>query len=744
MERTQAEKILFQRFGIRHFYDEQWIAVSKLLNGERILMIQRTGFGKSLCFQFPATLFDGVTIVFSPLIALMRDQVKSLKAKGIAAGYINSEQTFEENEATITQALEGKLKILYIAPERQENERWLQAAKQMNISMVVIDEAHTISTWGHDFRPSFRRIINLVKQLPEYLPVLATTATATLRVQHDIEAQIRGRLTTLRGSLARDNFRMFVVRLASNEEKMLWLAKYIQRIPGNGLIYAGTRVEAEQFSKWLKFVGVNAIEYHAGLDGDTRKEIERGLMSNRWKCIVSTNALGMGMNKPDVRFVIHTQMPQSPINYYQEIGRAGRDGLPTNIILLFNESKLPGDNVYEDMRLPIAFIESARPAIKKYHDVIELLKKEPLGERELIKKANLKSNQVRIIKADLISQGIAIEVKYSGLRKLEYRYDSPELNTAEFEELRNLRLQELDRMTEYVFTTRPRMEYLCSFLDSAEYCKPHNCDNTDLPPCNLGEVDESLTQKMQLFKESVFPVLEVADKTSCTLTNPDGSKTSLGLCLPGRDVIEVYKNSTLTGTCTDIRYVVGLTSDELDCVKSLEQRHRVIKSRIVNGVAAAYYGDSAVGSIIHRCKYENGGDFPDYLLTLTLRAFYKHFAGQRFDMVMYVPPAVSGDLVRNFAEKFARAAKIPISHALLKRRDIKEQKLFQNSYNKQGNVANAFSLDSSAKVKDLHILVLDDIYDSGATLKEIGRMLTDAGARTITPIVIAKTIGGTL
>lgn len=190
INRQQAEQHLKEKFGLEHFYNDQWRAIERILRGERILLIERTGFGKSLCYQFPASLFPGVTVVFSPLIALMRDQVKKLCAKGIPAAYINSEQSVEDNQRIIQQALNGQLKILYIAPERQENADWIDATRRINLSMVVIDEAHTISTWGHDFRPAFRRIINLVQLLPRSLPILATTATATKRVQRDIEDQI--------------------------------------------------------------------------------------------------------------------------------------------------------------------------------------------------------------------------------------------------------------------------------------------------------------------------------------------------------------------------------------------------------------------------------------------------------------------------------------------------------------------------------------------------------------------------
>lgn len=222
LSRPEAEAILSERFGIAHFYDEQWKVIDALLHGQRILMIEKTGFGKSLCFQFPAILFDGVTIVFSPLIALMRDQVTNLNKRGISAGCINSGEEPETNSQTLADAIHGKIKILFIAPERQGNQEWQMALQTMKISMIVVDEAHCISQWGHDFRPDYRRIRNIVNAyLPTDMPVLAVTATATPRVQQDIEEQLGGRLTVVRGELMRKNFRLFVIRTTSEEEKMV-------------------------------------------------------------------------------------------------------------------------------------------------------------------------------------------------------------------------------------------------------------------------------------------------------------------------------------------------------------------------------------------------------------------------------------------------------------------------------------------------------------------------------------------
>ena len=739
MTRQEAEIKLKSTFGIDHFYDEQWNAIDQILNGNRMLMIQRTGFGKSLCYQFPATQFKGITIVFSPLIALMRDQVKALNNKGISARYINSEQTPEENTQTIQDAISGKIKILYIAPERQENREWIEATRKMNLSMIVVDEAHTISVWGHDFRPAFRRIINLVNLLPKHLPILATTATATKRVQTDIERQIGGSITTIRGDLRRKNFNLYVIKVSSEDEKMIWLAQNLNNIDGTGFIYTGTRVDTEVYAKWLKYVGINAIDYNAGLDADTRKEIENNLMNNKYKCVVSTNALGMGIDKPDVRFIIHTQIPESPIHYYQEIGRAGRDGKPTTIILFYNGSK-DKEGIEEDFKLPKSFIEGGRPAIKYYERVIEKLKIEPLGERNLMKACNLKQKQIRVIKADLIEQEIIKEVSYGQSKKYEYQYNAKPLDAKLFEELRIAKLKDLDAMREYVYTTKPRMQFLCDFLDNETSESYNNCDNTNLSPINIS-INQQYFYRLEEFRETYFPILEVAEISSKKI---DGADDKFEISIPFYQTCCIYKNKKLIGSHKLPAIFDTYSIEERKCLNNLLEEHIKRKSHLVNGVAASYYGVSNVGNAIHRSKYDNGGDFPDFLLRLTLKAFRKTFGSQHFDMVVYVPPTHSGELVKNFAVKFASVLKLPISHNLQKTRVTKEQKIYQNSYSKRDNIAGAFDYAKPEEIKDKRIILLDDIFDSGATIKEIGSMLTKYGADVIVPVTIAKTVGGEL
>jgi len=668
MKREDAEKILREKFKLERFYDEQWEVIEKLLQGEKILLIQKTGFGKSLCFQFPAILFDGVTVVFTPLIALMRDHVKKLNDLGISSKCINSEQTPEENLKIIEEAKQGKIKILYIAPERQENNEWIESTRQMKLSMVVVDEAHCISVWGHDFRPSFRKIVNLVNLLPKGFPVLACTATATKKVESDIAKQIGEDFITIRGNLMRDNLKLYVIKVNSEEEKMIWLGQNINDLPGSGIIYTGTRVNTEIYSKWFDYLNISSIGYNAGLDVNSRITIENGLMSNKWKCIISTNALGMGIDKPDIRFIIHTQIPQSPIHYYQEIGRAGRDGQPSYIILFYNP---------EDRKLPEAFIEGGRPAIKKYERVINAVKSDLLGEKDLMKRTNLKQNQIRVIKADLIEQGIIREVIIGKSKKYEFVLNSQPLNTKAFEELRNAKLADLEKMIEYAETDMSRMRFLCEYLGDNSNHAFNNCDNTGEKKYSI-EITKEWKEKLQHFIENYFPELKVESKDS----------------------------------------------------------------KIVNGVAGSYYGFSNVGAAIHHSKYEGGGDFPDFLVDLVLLAFQEKFGNEHIDLVLYVPPTKSGNLVKNFAVKISQNLKIPISHNLIKTRQTKEQKVFENSILKKENVSDAFTFKTPDDIKGKSILLIDDIFDSGATIKEIGKLLTKLGAIKIAPIVIAKTVGG--
>ncbi len=667
MTRAEAESLLKQKFGLQSFYEEQWEAIHRLLKGERILMIQRTGFGKSLVYQFAGMMLQGTTIIFSPLIALMREQVNKLKELGLPAAFINSTLSPEEKADVLQNAEKGKYKLLYIAPERQEDEAWQQLVQRMRLGMVVVDEAHCISTWGHDFRPSYRRIVNVVQQLQLDFPVLACTATATLRVQQDIETQFdNSRLTVLRGNLNRENFSLRHINCNNNEDKLAVILRLVKELSGTGVIYCGTQSETEIYAKWLDYNGIKVTNYNAGLNNETRKRIEIEFMNDFYKCVVSTNALGMGMDKPNLRFVIHTQIPSSPLHYYQEIGRAGRDGLQTNVILLY----APMDD-----ELPLVFIKNSRPAILYYQKLMDILRMETLGLHSIIRRINLKQTAVKVILADLIDQGIVIKTTKSSKVLYELKYNAPALQTKGFDALRIAKLADYEHMKNYLNGSSCKMNYLQNYLGDPTQSICGKCD-VDSGENYTVKITAEEREKIEEFRGNYFPVLSFETKT-------------------------------------------GILAD---------------------GVAASWYGVSNVGAMLHKSKYGNGGDFPEYLLRLTLKAFRKHFKNTRFDLVMYVPPTVSGELVKNFAVKIVQTLKFDISHDIKKNRAIEAQKTFESAVSKRDNVKNAFC--TNADVKGKKILLIDDIFDSGTTIKEIAGMLKTNGAEMVAPLVIAKTVGG--
>jgi ATP-dependent DNA helicase RecQ len=280
-------------------------------------------------------------------------------------------------------------------------------------------------------------------------------------------------------------------------------------------------------------------------------------------------------------------------------------------------------------------------------------------------------------------------------------------------------------------------------LDSDENHTFRNCDNTTLGKLR---VNHNVTTENQLeeFRSTFFPELETADSTSKTITKANGATEKLEIRVSRPGIITVSRDSIPVGSYKGSIQFGDFRADEVATLQTMWQHHCEKKSRLTDGVAASLYGVSSVGAAIHRSKYENGGDFPDFLLKLALKAFRKTFGNTPFDVVIYVPPTHSGDLVKNFAQKFASVIKVPISHELVKTRETSEQKIFQNSYSKKDNVAGAFDFISHQKIRGARILLIDDIYDSGATLKEIGAVLTRLGAAYIAPIVIAKTVGGTL
>ncbi len=386
-----ALEALNRYFGYDSFRPGQSGIVSAILTGRDVLGVMPTGAGKSICYQIPAAILPGVAIVISPLISLMRDQVDALNDVGLPAAFINTTQTPDEQDLVFAQALSGQIKLLYVAPERLETERFRNFAVRVPISLVAVDEAHCVSQWGQDFRSSYLGIGEFIAGLPTRPTVAAFTATATERVRRDI-VSILGLHTpsiTVTG-FDRPNLYFDVISMP-RKDKASWVASYIASHPDeSGIVYCATRKETEALAESLNSavaelraaggadvsdIGTIAVAYHGGMSADAREKAQRDFVTDRVPVVVATNAFGMGIDKSNVRFVIHHNMPESIEAYYQEAGRAGRDGEPSRCTLLWNESDIVTrrrllDSDYENERLTPEEQEAVRASKRRLLDAM--------------------------------------------------------------------------------------------------------------------------------------------------------------------------------------------------------------------------------------------------------------------------------------------------------------------------------------------------------------------------------------
>jgi len=522
----RAQELLERSIGPdAEFRPQQWEAIDRLVNdNDRLLLVQRTGWGKSTVY-FTATKLRreqgaGPTLIVSPLLSLMHNQVQDAENQlGLSAWTINSNNTDEWDEAK-TAVVEGECDVLLISPERLANSQFQQEILlEMNeeFGLLVVDEAHCISDWGHDFRPDYRRIRRILNELPAHIPVAATTATANDRVVDDITTQVPD-LDAIRGELVRDSLRIQTIEMDSKAERLAWLAENLASFDGSGIIYCLTTDEVELVAEWLQQFGHNVAPYYGRLDGDRRRELESQLMANDVDALVATNALGMGFNKPDLGWVIHFQRPPNLIRYYQEIGRAGRALDEAKAIMLSGESD---DEVAE------YFIEQAFPEPEAFQAVLETIE---TSDTQLHKYELLKHINVGWGAADTCLNILRVEnAIFKGDNGYERTTKDWSYDHERIESVTQHRWDELDRIQRFAATDTCLTRFIDDELDGSLEEDCGHCANC------VGEFVPSAVEKQELIDVAV-------DHYKGTSTSEISSRYYLPKQDGGRSVIDDDRN----------------------------------------------------------------------------------------------------------------------------------------------------------------------------------------------------------
>lgn len=665
------------------FREGQEEAIRHVVKGQgRLLVVQKTGWGKSFVYFIATKLLRdanrGPALLISPLLALMRNQIAAAKRMGVHADTIHSDnrdhwQSVEEKLAR------DETDILLISPERLANEHFctqVLANIAKRISLLVIDEAHCISDWGHDFRPHYRLLERIVKTLPPNLRLLATTATANQRVMDDLSAVLGPNLSVLRGDLNRTSLALQTIRLPDQADRLAWLAEQLATLQGHGIIYTLTVRDANQVAEWLKSQGVN-VEAYTAETGDRREELEQALLSNQVKALVATTALGMGYDKPDLAFVIHYQMPGSVVAYYQQVGRAGRALDSAYGVLLSGQ---------EESDIIDWFIQSAFPTRQEVANVLKALEDEPngLSVPELLGRVNLSSGRIEKTIA-LLSLEAPTPIARQGSK---WQLTAARLSDAFWERadrLMTLRQNEHRQMQDYVnLSFGQHMDFLVRALDG----------------------DPTLVTKPPLPR---LPATVDANRVNAAIAFL--RRTSLP--------IEPRKKWPAGGMP---RYGMDRAS--------------LLSHPAQPGKALCIWGDAGWGNWVRQGKYSDG-HFSDDLVAACVEMIQAWKPEPAPEWVTCVPSLHHPNLVPDFAQRLAVALGLPFHMVIAKTDARPEQKTMANSVQQARNIDGSLALNGQPILPG-PVLLVDDIVDSRWTLTVSAWLLRKNGSGAVWPMALSQ------
>ena len=672
------------------FREGQWEAIDALVNRrERMLVVERTGWGKSAVYFIATRLLRdsgrGPTLIVSPLLALMRNQIEAAKRLGIDALTINS--TNRDEWATIGRAvLAADTDALLISPERLANDDFVKSLllpMAENIGLLVVDEAHCISDWGHDFRPDYRRLTNVLRSMPANIPILGTTATANDRVVEDVQAQL-GDIGIQRGSLMRESLSLQTIRLPTQAARLAWLGEHIDTLPGTGIIYTLTKRDADRIADWLDRRAVTARAYYSGVvdDGfeDTntyRLHLEDELRNNRIKALVATTALGMGYDKPDLGFVVHYQSPDSVVSYYQQVGRAGRGIARAYGILLSGQ---------EDSEIHEYFRDSAFPPEQWVELVLQTLDdSDGLSVFQLEERINLRRRQI-----EHVLKFLSVDSPSPVIKDGPHWLRTPTAYHMDHIRIRRLteqRLREWHEVQAYIDEKGCLMQFLARALDEAQPQPCGKCASClGAPVIEPAFTNAGVVSATRFLRHAEFAL-------ECPVLVP-------------KDAFPKYEFR-------------GWLQQEL---------------RTETGRILSRWGDAGWGRMVADDKRD--GRFRDTLVDAVAEMIQDRWQpAPAPTWITCVPSHNRPTLVADFANRLADALTLPFRPVVMKVKQNEAQKIQKNRYHQCRNLDGVFAI--RGEMSDRPVLLIDDVVDSKWTITVVSALLRRAGSGAVFPLALA-------